>query len=74
MTTTRWLLKEKGVWVLVEVINGKQMPIGIGQVSKVNDQHCGQLYGGHDPHYFNTLDEAKTWMQVVWRMKHGKNS
>lgn len=74
MTTTRWLLRPKNVWVLVEVINGKQMPVGVGQVFKANDQYCGQLFGSHNPSYFNTLEEAKTWMEVICRMTRGKNS
>lgn len=69
MRSTKWLRKTDGRWVLVEVINGKQMPIGIGQVCKAGDRFFAQFLGKLEHTYFDTLDEAKTWMQTVWRMK-----
>lgn len=75
MTTTEWLKSNTGDWVLVEVINNKRMPIGIGRISKTDDGYMTAMYFQDEQRkVFDNLDEAKTWMQVVWRMKHGKNS
>ena len=75
MTTTEWFKSSTGDWVLVEVINNKRMPIGIGRVSKTDDGYVTSMYFQAEPRkVFDNLEEAKTWMQVVWRMKHDKNS
>lgn len=71
MRSTKWLRKPHGEWVLVEVINGKQMPIGIGCINPLTPEQgfIAHFFREGGQTFFNTLDEAKTWMQTVWRMK-----
>ena len=71
MRSTKWLRKPTGSWVLVEVINGRQMPVGIGYIEPLTPEqgYSAQFFSGEGQMFFNTLDEAKTWMQTVWRMK-----